>query len=114
MNKVVVNPAYVDLYAFIKALPRKFESIPEVIQNFRNDIRVCEVNGYKLVIKSFKGMYFPNRLAYSLFRKSKAQRSYEFSFRVRAMKIITPHPVGYVDCYQFGLIATRYYVSEYY
>lgn len=113
MNEIVVHPPYVDLYVFIQNLPQNFDKIGSIIQNNRNDIRICNVNGYRLVIKSFKGMYFPNKVAYSLFRKSKAQRSYEFSFFLQSKGIRTPKPVGYVDCYQYGFLTDSYFVSEY-
>lgn len=113
MNKVVVNPSYADLNAFVQSLPESFEKIGQIIQNKRNDIRICEVNGLKLVIKAFKGMYFPNRLAYSLFWKSKSQRSYEYAFLLQSKGVKTPDAIGYVDRFHFGLLVESFYVSLY-
>lgn len=114
MTDVVINPAFEKLAPFIHSLPERFERIPSIIQNNRNDIRTCEVEGTRVVIKSFRGMYLPNRIAYSLFRKSKAKRSYEFSFRLHEKGFRVPEPVAFIDCYSNGLLTESYYVSLYY
>jgi hypothetical protein len=80
--EMVVNPRYSALTDILRRIPDMFESATEVIQNYRNDIRIWEIGGCKVVVKSFKGMYLPNQLAYSLFRKSKAKRSYETSLKL--------------------------------
>jgi len=114
MREILVNPEYENLRGFLERLPDTFDSIEEVIQNNRNDIRICEVGGVKLVIKAFKGMYLPNRIAYSLLTPSKAYRSYHYSHKLLAKGINVPKPIGYVDCYELGLLMDSYYVSAYF
>lgn len=98
---------------FFLSLPEQFDSIPDIIQNFRNDIRTCKVAGVKLVIKCFKGMYWPNKLAYSTIRKSKAIRSFDISLKLLAKGIHVPQPVAYVDCYHCGFLTISFFVSVY-
>ncbi len=111
--EIVINPRYNSLADFVKVIPETFEGITEIIQNFRNDIRRCDAGSHTVVIKCFKGMYIPNQLAYSLFRKSKAQRSYETSVKLLARGFNVPDPIAYVDCYQYGFLTQSYFVSLY-
>jgi hypothetical protein len=111
---VQVNSEYEDLNPFVRSIPGTFSSIPQIIENRRNIIRVCSVGRRKVVIKSFEGMYFTNWIAYSLFRKSKAKRSYEISLELRSKGFIVPTPIAFVDCYRWGLLVQSYFVSLYY
>ncbi len=97
----VLNARYAHLEGFVLNIPERFAGIETIIQNYRNDIRVCTVNDSRLVIKSFKGMYFTNQLAYSLFRKSKARRSYENALLLLSRGVNVPAPVAFIDCYRF-------------
>jgi tRNA A-37 threonylcarbamoyl transferase component Bud32 len=112
INKVL-NAGYTNLDIHINDIPNSFDAIDHIIQNHRNDIRVFEAGGCKLVVKSFKGMYFTNQIAYSLFRKSKAQRSYENSLRLQSKGISVPDPVAFIDCYRFFFLTQSYYISRY-
>lgn len=108
-----VQPGFEGISDYLLKINSRFPNINFIIQNRRNDIRVDTINGYQLVIKSFKGMYWPNRLAYSLFRKSKAQRSFETSIRLESMAIHVPTPVAYIDYYEGGILQSSYFVSLY-
>ena len=106
-----IQPAFGGIADHLLKINSIFPTIPYIIQNKRNDIRVQNINGFRLVIKSFKGMYWPNRLAYSIFRKSKAQRSFETSIRLKAMSFHVPTPVAYVDYYKWGILQSSYFIS---
>lgn len=109
----VLNARYTDLNGFLLNLPKHFGGIETILQNYRNDIRVCTVNESKLVVKSFRGMYFTNQLAYSLFRKSKARRSYENALQLLSRGVNVPAPVAYIDCYRFFFLTESYFISAY-
>jgi tRNA A-37 threonylcarbamoyl transferase component Bud32 len=108
-----LNDKYSDLRSYVSAMPLLFDDIEEIIKNNRNDIRVAHAGGYKLVIKSFKGMYFMNRVAYSLFRKSKARRSYEVSWQLQKRGFNVPEPVAFVDYYRWFFLTESYFISLY-
>jgi tRNA A-37 threonylcarbamoyl transferase component Bud32 len=109
----VLNARYAHLEGFVLNIPERFAGIETIIQNYRNDIRVCTVNDSRLVIKSFKGMYFTNQLAYSLFRKSKARRSYENALQLLSRGVNVPAPVAFIDCYRFFFLTESFFISEY-
>jgi tRNA A-37 threonylcarbamoyl transferase component Bud32 len=114
MVKIILNSRYKHLRKYVEQIPTDFENIAHIIKNDRNDVRLDFVGNYKLVVKSFKGMYLPNKVAYSLFRKSKARRSYETSLRFSEKGFLVPEPIACIDCYRYGFLTEGYYISTYY
>jgi hypothetical protein len=112
--EIVLNTKYQHLRSYVEQIPTTFERIGHIIQNNRNDVRLDTVENHKLVVKSFKGMYFTNKLAYSLFRKSKAIRSYETSVYLVTKGFLAPEPIASIDCYENGFLTTSYFISLYY
>jgi tRNA A-37 threonylcarbamoyl transferase component Bud32 len=110
-KKFEVHPDFNGIKDYALNIDSIFPRIGSIVQNYRNDIRIDNVDGMRLVIKSFKGMYWPNRLAYSIFRKSKARRSFENSIRLGSMGFHVPKPVAYIDYYKWGVLQSSYYIS---
>lgn len=83
----------------------------ELIYDGRNQLRLFEMGGERLVVKSFKVPNLINRVAYGLLRSGKAQRSYENALLLEGLGIGTPRPVAYIT-FRDGLLFSRsYYVS---
>lgn len=102
---------FTELRDFILTLPGNFDTAGTVIQDNRNVVKSISTPHGLVVVKKFSGMYFFNRLAYSLFRKSKAARSYLYSKELNAKGISTPPPIAWLDCYKYGLLNESYFVS---
>jgi hypothetical protein len=111
MKTITVREEFLKLKEFTSGLPQTFDRLGQVIHNSRNVIKKISTAEGTFVVKHFKGMYFFNRLAYSLFRKSKAARSYLYSQILNEKGIFTPPHVGWVDCYALGLLTRSYFVS---
>lgn len=111
-RKVFVNPKYADFEYFVKTLPIHFcNEDGRIVHNGRNVLREFDFNGKTVVVKSFCKPNFINRIAYGLFRSSKAQRSYEYADLLLGKGIGSPEPVAYMT-ERCGLLFTRsYYVS---
>jgi len=109
-----VKEEFSALKDFIINLPHSFDRIGLIIQDNRNVIKKITIPQGTFVVKDFRGMYFFNRLAYSLFRQSKAERSYNYSATLNEKGIITPPHVAWINCYTFGLLSKSYFVSLYY
>ncbi len=111
-RKVVVSKEYSGLTDYVKALPVLFrQDIGTVIYKGRNELREMNWDGTSVVIKSFRVPNLINRIAYGLFRSSKAQRSFEYADMLRKEGIGSPAPVAYYT-ERNGLLFTRsYYVS---
>ena len=111
--KVVTNPAYPFLADFFCHLSDRFETEGTTIYEGRNVLKRFNIEGCELVVKSFKVPFFVNRVIYTLFRKSKARRSYEYAFEILKRGSNTPEPLGYIEEYKHGLLSHSYSVSAY-
>ena len=78
----------------------------------RNSIKLFDLNGEKLNIKAFKIPNIVNQIAYKFFRKSKAQRSFEYGEKLLELGIGTPKPVAYVEFTTPFLFKKSFYVSK--
>ena len=76
----------------------------------RNSLKLFEINGQTINIKSFKIPNLVNQLMYAFFRKSKAQRSFEYANKLVALGIGTPTPIAYYE-YKNPLFKKSFYVS---
>jgi tRNA A-37 threonylcarbamoyl transferase component Bud32 len=111
METYTVSREFIPVQEFVTTLPQKFDEVGLVIHNGRNIIKKVDTSYGTLVVKNFRGMYLFNRIAYSLFRRSKAARSYIYSGILNAHGILTPAHVGWIDCYKMGFLTRSYFVS---
>ncbi len=95
-RKWKLHPDYQALKNFVKTLPLQFHyGKGEIIYQGRNELRRFEQNGQSLIVKSFARPHWINRIVYGIFRKSKAQRSYEYAQLLLSKGILTPQPIAY-------------------
>lgn len=78
----------------------------------RNVIKLFELEGMTMNIKSFKIPNLINKIAYRYFRKSKARRSFEFATLLLEKGIGTPQPIAYLENYDWIGLKDSYYASE--
>ena len=104
----------IDIEDFIFNIKENFKADVKVLHDQRNIIKVFEINGRKYVVKSFRVPHLFNRIVYSFFRKSKAERSYINTKKLECLNIGTPTPVAYIEFYSSFLIKESFYISEYF
>jgi len=78
----------------------------------RNTIKLFELEGKTINVKSFKVPSFYNKIVYKFFRKSKARRSYEYANRLLKYGIGTPQPIAFAENFSFIGLNKSYYISE--
>lgn len=78
----------------------------------RNIIKVVNINGKELNIKSFKVPHAINKIVYRFFRKSKAQRSFEYANKLLELGVGTPKPIAYFEYSSSFFFGRSFYVSE--
>lgn len=99
----------------VKGLIEKFDSNGILFgDGKRNKIKLFELDGKTINVKSFKIPHFINKIAYRYFRKSKARRSFEFATILLKKGIGTPQPIAYFENYDFIGLKDSYYVSEHF
>ncbi len=73
----------------------------------RNTVRKIELTGGRIfVLKQYKRPTRLNQFAYTLFRKSKARRAYEYALRLQQLGFETAAPVAYLEISRHGLFHT--------
>ncbi len=78
----------------------------------RNKIKLFELEGKTINIKSFKVPNLINKIAYKYFRKSKARRSFEYATTLLEKGIGTPQPIAYFENYDVVGLKDSYFVSD--
>lgn len=110
--KIRIHEDFLDLREEIERIPDRFlKGEGQVIYDGRNQLRVFDIHGRRMVVKSFQIPNILNRVCYGLIRSSKAQRSFENALLLESLGIGTPVPVAYMT-FRSGLLFSRsYYVS---
>lgn len=107
---------------FVKLSPDFKESITHFIHNFekdgthfikpgRNSIKLKEIEGLIVNVKSFKVPHIFNQFAYKFLRKSKARRSFENACFLLERGIGTPKPLAYFEYFSIFGLKKSFYVS---
>ncbi len=96
-EKLIINTEFKELEGFVRNLPETFESSGEIIYDGRNIIKIINTDGLQINVKSFQKPNIINRFVYGNFRKSKAQRSFEYANILIKNKIPTPAPIAYLE-----------------
>jgi len=78
----------------------------------RNKIKLFELDGKTVNIKSFKIPNLINQIAYKFFRKSKAKRSYEYASKLIENGIGTPQPIAFSETFSIIGLGKSFYISE--
>src|SRR6478609_10094494 len=78
----------------------------------RNIIKLFELDGKTINVKSFKVPNLINKIVYKYFRKSKARRSFEYATLLLENEIGTPEPIAYLENYNWIGLKESYYASE--
>ncbi len=97
------------------------QQLTDVIENFdtieggegkRNVIKIINLDGVDLNIKAFKVPNFINKIVYNFFRKSKAQRSFEYAKKLLELGVGTPAPIAYYEFKSILFFGRSFYISE--
>lgn len=99
--------------AFFDDIIYNFDSKGEDFGNQdRNSLKLFKLNDLTINVKSFRIPNIINQIAYRFFRKSKAQRSFEYANKLIDLEIGTPQPMGYYEFKTLLLFKNSYYISE--
>lgn len=107
----VISPSHKNVSHFIHSLPDIFHSEGVSIYKARNEIKNFTVGDTVYTVKGYKRPHFVNKIAYGVFRQSKAKRAFLYADRLLSNGVSTPQPVAYIEQYQGGLLMNSYFVS---
>lgn len=112
MNKVI-NIAFESKSKQIDEIVKNFDSQGEDFGNQdRNTLKLFNLDDLIVNVKSFRIPNIVNQIAYKYFRKSKAQRSYEYANKLLELKIGTPRPIAFYEFKTAFLFKESFYLSE--
>ncbi|WP_242204338.1 Kdo domain containing protein [Aestuariivivens insulae] len=113
ISKKEIHKRFIVNEKFLNAIIKNFstQGIPFGNQD-RNALKLFELEGITINVKSFKVPNIINRIAYNFFRKSKAQRSFEYANKLQELTIGTPQPIAYYEFASPFLFGKSYYISE--
>ena len=94
-----INPEYRYLEKEILNIPERFQLL-----------KVLEVGGIKMCVKSYKKPHLINQVAYAYLRKSKAERAFLFANRFIELGVSTPGPVAYMLFKDKVGLTSSYYI----
>ncbi len=110
--KVVLSAKHFDINLSLSEFEKIFDASESLIQSNRNTLKKVCFGDVSTVVKSFK---IPGKIQgfiYNYFRRSKARRSYEYSFLLESLSINTPQPLGYLEVYQGCRLRQSYFISS--
>ncbi|MCH4823553.1 Kdo domain containing protein [Gramella lutea] len=107
-----ISPEYKDHQAEIIDLVKNFNEEGETIFQSRNTLKIVQINGKDINIKSFRIPNLVNQIAYRFFRKSKAQRSFEYASLLTSKAVGTPTPIAYFEKNHALTFGQSYYISN--
>lgn len=111
--KKIYHSAYQSIGETLDAFVTNFDNSGiQLGKGERNKIKLFQLNNKTINIKSFKTPNIFNQIAYRFFRKSKAQRSFEYAIKLNAFGIGTPQPIAYYEFPAKLLYKKSFYISE--
>lgn len=78
----------------------------------RNTLKLFRIRDFTINVKSFRVPNIVNQITYKFFRKSKAQRSYEYANKLIKLGVGTPQPIAYYEFTTPFLFKKSYYISQ--
>ncbi|PRX45750.1 lipopolysaccharide kinase InaA family protein [Salegentibacter salegens] len=111
--KIITSENYRHLRADIKNLIQNFNETGDMlVDGKRNKLKLFELEGIKINVKSFKIPNTVNKIAYRFFRKSKAERSFKYAEYLLSKNVGTPQPIAYVEETVAFSFLRSFYLSE--
>jgi len=113
LEKNVIHPEFQKHESFINDIIYNYDTKGEDYGNQdRNSLKLFDLDGKTINVKSFKIPNIINQIVYRFFRKNKAQRSYEYANELLKLGILTPQPIAYFQFCNPLLFKKSYYISE--
>lgn len=95
--KIIINPQYQSAQSFISQLPEIFQNKGELIFKKRNEVKRFYTDHGEWIVKRYKTPNIFQQLAYTFWRKSKAERAFLYAEKLLSLGIDTPIGIAYLE-----------------
>lgn len=111
--KFVIDPLFQKHETFIRKIPRLIDKgMGTIVYDGRNKVVRLEHEGETMMVKCFKQVNIVQQIAYTFFRKSKAERAFLFAGEFTNRGINTPQRIAYIEGTRLGLFLKGYFISK--
>lgn len=108
----VIHPKFTSKSSEIDTMIHNFDRSGTPFGNQdRNSLKLFDLGHETVNVKSFRVPNIFNQIAYKFFRKSKAQRSFEYANKLIKLNINTPEPIAFYEYKTPFLFKKSYYIS---
>ena len=108
-NSFLIQDNYREFKPAINRVIDDFDSKGELIKGSRNTIKKINIDNLVINIKRFKIPNILNKIIYTFFRSSKANRSYNYAKKLIDNGILSPDPIGFYDIFKLGVNNFRFF-----
>lgn len=108
---IIIAPAYRAYQTYLAQLPARFEQEGETLHAGRNCVKRFFFEDQEWIVKRYKRPHFIQRIVYTYFRKSKAERAFRYACRFRQKGVNTPEEVAFIEYRRHGLFYDSYFIS---
>jgi Lipopolysaccharide kinase (Kdo/WaaP) family. len=109
---IKVSNEYDNMREYFDNIQQIFENDATCVTLHKQRNVVKYVPKEDIVIKRFVKISLFNRIMYSFFRKSKAERSWRNAHKLIKLGIGTPYPVAYIEIKKYGFLLDSYYICK--
>lgn len=110
--RIVVSPEYETHRGFFTLLPTVFDTEGETVYQGRNVVKRFTHEGKEWIVKRYKRPNLVQRIAYTFFKKSKAERAFLYAGMLKERGIGTPEAIACIELKAHGLISDSFFISE--
>lgn len=111
--KTIVNSHYTGTSSYIASIPSLFSNLETILHHGRNEIRLTEHLGERLVVKKFCSSSIFKQLIATI-AGSKAKKAYLNALKLTERGLETPFPIAYIEeRNRVGLITKSYLVTAF-
>ncbi len=110
--KLFIAPKYSAARNFIASIPKHFDAQGVTLYHSRNIVKSYDNGWGRWVVKKYKKPNIFQRIAYTIWRPSKAKRAFLFADRLTELGFDTPHGVACIEMTKMGFFSGGYFISE--
>lgn len=108
--RIIIRPDYQVYSVFISQIPEIFDTEGEMIYQGRNTIKRFTHDRHEWIVKRYKKPHLIQRISYTFFKKSKAERAYLFAQALQDRDIDTPEGIAYIEKKSKGLVYDCFFI----